>query len=254
MISREQMGAVLGDGALAAGYGGEELGRIGRVFQDASSHEPAWMTVTSSEWQGAELAVPLLLARMEAGRVAVPYTVDDVRTSPRAGTAEDLLGRVHEADLARHYGIPPAGPRTTEYTTVRPSSEHRSWRLPCIPGSIPVLRRQLRLFLDVTGLPDENLADVVLAACEAATNAVDHAGTPAGHFDVAADTEAESIRITVRDHGRWRSPVPGTGRGRGLLLMRSLSSLTVTVTPEGTTVTIDNDAAARGSWSFRRRR
>jgi anti-sigma regulatory factor (Ser/Thr protein kinase) len=131
---------------------------------------------------------------------------------------------------------------------------HRSWRLPCASGSLRVLRHELRPFLDVTALPAEELDDIVLAACEAAANAVDHAGTTTGSFDVSVAVEGERICITVRDHGRWRDPVPGTGRGRGLLLMRSLAALTVTATPEGTTVTMENRSAAGGSWSFRRRR
>jgi anti-sigma regulatory factor (Ser/Thr protein kinase) len=256
VISREQMDAVLGDGALVVGDVGQDLGRIGRVFQDASSDRPpAWMTVTSDEWDGFERVVPLALGRLVGGRVSVPYSLDDVRTAPRAGTEGRLLGRQHEEELALHYGIAaPAGPRTPAYTTVTPSSVHRSWRLPCIPGSVRLLRHELRPFLDVTALPGEELDDLVLAACEAAANAVDHAGTAAGSFDVSVAVEGERICITVRDHGRWRDPVPGTGRGRGLLLMRHLSALTVTVTPEGTTVTMENRAAAGGSWSFRRRR
>ena len=255
MITRDQMGGVLGDGALVVGDVGQDLGRIGRVFQDASSDQPpVWMTVTS-EWDGAEVVVPLALARLVAGRVSVPYSIDDVRTAPRAGTEGRLLGRQHEADLALHYGVgAPDSPRTWAYAAVTPSSVHRSWRLPCAPGSIRVLRHELRPFLDVTALPGEELDDIVLAACEAAANAVDHAGTTTGSFHVSVAVEGERICITVRDRGRWRDPVPGTGRGRGLLLMRSLSALTVTATPEGTTVTMGNRSAAGGSWSFRRRR
>jgi len=250
VITREQVLAVLGDGAVVVGDGGEDLGRIGRVFQDGSSEEPVWMTVTSGEWADAERVVPLALAHMDAGRVSVPYSVADVRTSPRAGTAEGLMGRQHEAELVRHYGIAAGGPPAWGYTTVG----HRSWRLACTGGSIRVLRRGLRPFLDLTGLPGDELDDIVLAACEAATNAVDHAGIVAGFFDVSAEVDGARIRITVRDHGRWRDPVPGTGRGRGLLLMRSLAALTVTAGPEGTTVIIENGLPERGSWSFRRRR
>ena len=256
MITREQMGGVLGDGALVVGDVGQDLGRIGRVFQDAESDQPpVWMTLTSGEWDGAEVVVPLVLARLVGGRVSVPYSLDDVRTAPRAGTAGRLLGRQHEEDLALHYGVSaPAGPRTSAYTTMSPSSVRRSWRMPCTAPSVRVLRRELRPFLDVTALPGEELDDIVLATCEAAANAVDHAGTTTGSFDVSVAVEGERICISVRDHGRWRDPVPGPGRGRGLLLMRSLSALTVTATPEGTTVTMENRPAAGGSWSFRRRR
>ena len=257
MISREQIGAVQGDGGIVIGDDGQDLGRIGQVFLDALSNQPEWMTVTSDTWDGAELVVPLALAHWDAGRVSVPYSAAVVENAPRAGISQGRLGRRHERDLFRHYGLGRAGaaaaPGPTTVLLTPPS--HREWRLPCNAKSIRALRLELRPFLDVTGLPGEELDDLVLAACEAADNAIEHAGAPvAGSFDVSVDVDGVRVEITVRDYGRWRDPVPGDGRGRGLLMMRNLSALTITVERDGTTVNLQNRSGDPGSWSVRRRR
>jgi anti-sigma regulatory factor (Ser/Thr protein kinase) len=219
------------------------------VLLDAASGQPAWLTVTGDGWDGA-LVVPLARARLAGGRVAVPYSSLVVHGAPRGSTVGGHLGAGHEDDLLRHYGLSPDPAAEPGVPATR-----REWRLPCTGRSLRGLRVELRALLDAGGLSGEERDDLVMAVSEAATNAVEHARVPApGFFDVVVEIDDGRVQATVRDYGRWRDPVPGTGRGRGLLLMRSLSALTVTATPEGTTVTMENSLAARGSWSFRRRR
>jgi anti-sigma regulatory factor (Ser/Thr protein kinase) len=246
VISLEQINSVLGDGRVVTGADGVDLGRIGRVLVDTRSGQPAWMSVTGDAWDGA-VVVPLVLARMVDGTVSVPYSSLLVQGAPRAGAGEGRLGRGQEEEVVRHYGLDPAG------TTVQQA--RREWRLPCTAHSLRLLRLELAGFLDVAGLPDEELEDLVLAASEAVTNAIEHAQTPApGFFDVLADVQGTRVEITVRDYGRWRDPTTRGRPGHGLLLMRNLSALTVTVEPRGTTVTLQNRSADRDRWSFRRRR
>jgi anti-sigma regulatory factor (Ser/Thr protein kinase) len=115
---------------------------------------------------------------------------------------------------------------------------HRQWRLPSIESAIPRIRRELRGFLDATELSDDELQDLVLAVCEAATNAVEHAQHPAvPFFDVSAGIDRGVVTVEVRDHGRWLEPTPSSYRGRGLAMMRALSDTTMTFSAHGTTVT-----------------
>ncbi len=252
MISREQIDAVLGDGRIVTGTDGQDLGRIGQVLTDALSDRPVWMTVASAKRGGVDALVPLALARFDDGRISVPYSAAVVRGAPRGSTAGGSLGRRHEADLVRYYGLGDVG--TPGVTTGRLPSR-REWRLPCTGSSVRALRLELRPYLDGTGLPGDQLDDLVLATSEAAKNAVEHARTPlAGFLDVRVDMDGKGVLITIRDYGLWRDPVPGTGRGRGLLLMRNLSALTVTAARDGTTVTLANRYADLGRWSFRHRR
>jgi anti-sigma regulatory factor (Ser/Thr protein kinase) len=113
------------------------------------------------------------------------------------------------------------------------------WRFPATPQSIPALRRALRRLFTDAGLDEEKGYDLLLAACEAATNAVEHAQDPTEPFiDVTAEVGGDRVLITVRDHGQWRERVSSMDRGRGSTLMSAVADITAVPSPEGTTVTI----------------
>lgn len=115
----------------------------------------------------------------------------------------------------------------------------KEWRLPSTERSVCSLRHGLRSFLDGTGLSPDELHDLLLAACEAATNAIEHAQHPSEPYvDVLFEVEDGQVTIVVRDHGQWRDGPTGPHRGRGLMMMAALADTTVTALPQGTTVTI----------------
>jgi anti-sigma regulatory factor (Ser/Thr protein kinase) len=100
------------------------------------------------------------------------------------------------------------------------------------------LRRQLRSFLGACRLPAADLEDLVLAACEAATNGIEHARYPSEpFFDVQAEIDDTLVRVVVRDYGRW-TPGGPDGAGLGLHLMTGLTAVSVTSGPGGTSVTL----------------
>jgi anti-sigma regulatory factor (Ser/Thr protein kinase) len=120
-----------------------------------------------------------------------------------------------------------------------PNGRRCQWHLRSVESAIPWMRRGLRAFLVDTGLPHDDVEDLVLAACEAATNAVEHAQHPTEPFFDAFITMAEGVvTIVIRDHGEWRQPTSDPYRGRGLAMMRVLADTTVSSSPDGTTVTI----------------
>ncbi|WP_254790517.1 ATP-binding protein [Blastococcus tunisiensis] len=113
------------------------------------------------------------------------------------------------------------------------------WRLPSVASSIPALRRGLRAWLAAAGVGEDHAYDLLLAACEAATNAIEHAQEPTEPYvDVTAAISGGRVRITVRDHGQWRERVPSMDRGRGSTLMSAVGEVTAIPGPEGTTVVI----------------
>jgi anti-sigma regulatory factor (Ser/Thr protein kinase) len=123
----------------------------------------------------------------------------------------------------------------------------REWRLPSTERSVCSLRHGLRSFLDDTGLSPDELHDLLLAACEAATNAIEHAQHPSEPYvDVLFEVEDGQVTIVVRDHGQWRDGPTGPHRGRGLVMMAALADTTVTSLPEGTTVTLRPSADGIG--------
>ncbi|MGY1810410.1 ATP-binding protein [Blastococcus sp. SYSU D00669] len=114
-----------------------------------------------------------------------------------------------------------------------------SWRFASSPRSIPAVRARLRAVLADAGVGEDDAYDLVLAACEAATNAIEHAQQPTEpFFDVSARVGDGAVEIAVRDYGQWRERVPSMDRGRGSALMSAVAEITATPSPAGTTVVI----------------
>ncbi|WP_237555205.1 MULTISPECIES: SpoIIE family protein phosphatase [unclassified Streptomyces] len=112
---------------------------------------------------------------------------------------------------------------------------------PAESGQLSTVRGALRGWLANAGLNPRQAQDVLVAAGEACANAVEHGrrAGPGGRVRLLASTTADTLRLTVTDNGRWRTPgvTPGVDRGRGIALMRALvHQVVITPGPEGTTV------------------
>ncbi len=112
-------------------------------------------------------------------------------------------------------------------------------RFPSSSASIPPLRRRLRSLLAGAGLDDDRAYDLVLATCEAATNAIEHAQSPSEPvITVRVDVHDGTVEIAVHDTGQWRERTASMDRGRGSMLMSAFADVSVVPGPSGTTVTI----------------
>lgn len=88
-------------------------------------------------------------------------------------------------------------------------------------------------------------SDLTLAVYEALANAAEHAypaGSEIGSMDLDAeyDTDHDTLRVVVGDHGLWRRSSGGAGspaRGRGIRLISALADdTTIDTTAQGTSV------------------
>jgi anti-sigma regulatory factor (Ser/Thr protein kinase) len=116
-------------------------------------------------------------------------------------------------------------------------------RLPARSTSLAELRAALTAWLARSGVRSGVAFDVVAAASEAASNAIEHAEAPSVPVvEVKAERLDDTLVIRVRDFGRWRTPRFDTDRNRGLMLIQSLmSQVAVDRTPGGTVVTMRLD-------------
>jgi PAS domain S-box-containing protein len=134
--------------------------------------------------------------------------------------------------------VPEAGaPDDVALLTLRtiPMEDRFEVELPTEPEALASMRAVLRRWLRHLDGSEQEIAEVVTACGEAATNAIEHAGagTP---FAISGRVDGRRVEIAVRDFGAWREPREGD-RGRGLSLMRALmDTVDVVPTAEGTTV------------------
>ena len=114
-----------------------------------------------------------------------------------------------------------------------------SHSFPARPDALAELRTRLRTWLHEHEIPEEVERGVVLAASEAAANAVEHAygsdGT--GIVTVMGVLDEEGVlEITVRDEGTWRDGDSDPDRGRGLSIMRAVADRLTVERGDGATV------------------
>jgi len=141
-------------------------------------------------------------------------------------------------DLVLAELVPDVGaPDDVALLTLRtiPMADRFRVELPTEPEALASMRALLRRWLcDVEG-SEQEIAEVITACGEAATNAIEHAGagTP---FEISGNIDGRSVEIEVRDFGAWR-PAREGDRGRGLSLMRALmDTVDVASSSKGTAV------------------
>lgn len=107
------------------------------------------------------------------------------------------------------------------------------------PHVLGGLRKTLGRWLRAAGADEDDLFDITLSTSEAAANAIEHAyGAREATFTIRCERDGQTVTVTVRDIGRWRTTRP-PGGGRGLEIMRSLlDDLQVDSDEEGTVVTM----------------
>ncbi|HEX2410738.1 MAG TPA: SpoIIE family protein phosphatase [Solirubrobacteraceae bacterium] len=123
---------------------------------------------------------------------------------------------------------------------VRPQPERLSASWPAHRESLVAVRQLLRRWLRARSATEDEIYDITVACQEACANAVEHAYRPGREsFEVEATYADRRVRVTVRDHGRWRAP-RGSNRGRGLPLMHALMErVDVEHSEEGTVVVLE---------------
>jgi anti-sigma regulatory factor (Ser/Thr protein kinase) len=121
------------------------------------------------------------------------------------------------------------------------------------PEHVATSRHQFSQWLKDIALDADQVLDVVLAASEAVTNAMEHGS----RFDATllvslqATLHGESLTVTVNDHGGWLEPSDhppawSQHRGRGLHLINELAvAVDIAGSAHGTQITMRFDVASQ---------
>jgi anti-sigma regulatory factor (Ser/Thr protein kinase) len=110
--------------------------------------------------------------------------------------------------------------------------------LPGEPRMLVEMRRALRQWLRDSAVATDDESEILVACGEACANVVRHAysTTAVGNMELEAHITDGLLEVTVRDHGRWRSPTD-RGGGWGLQLVHGLmDTVAVDRAAEGTVV------------------
>jgi serine/threonine-protein kinase RsbW len=134
-----------------------------------------------------------------------------------------------------------------------PPGRFRRHGVQAVPQTLRRLRHDLMAWVRSAGVDAVRAQDIVLASYEALANVADHAygGSGSGEVDLDASVHPDRVEVVIRDHGRWRTPVPDPQpvslRGRGLLLLRaSADRADISSGETGTVVTLAWDLAPVG--------
>lgn len=117
--------------------------------------------------------------------------------------------------------------------------EHLQLTVPAVLTQLAPLRHTLSRWLTEARATPEEVFELTVACCEAASNAIGHAyGPHRATFQVTADIRDRAVDIRVTDRGQWRPTREGEDhRGRGLDVIKAFTDNTVVEqSDEGTTV------------------
>ncbi len=111
---------------------------------------------------------------------------------------------------------------------------------PAAADQLSDIRHRLAAWLRAAAVPEETVADIVLAVNEAAANSIEHAyrGHDPDRVRIEGENDGARVHLRIIDKGSWKAAPADPGvRGRGLLLIRAVSDwLEMDCTPSGTTV------------------
>ena len=185
------------------------------------------------EDRGSQLdeGMPALLARLAGCADADPAAVvAAVLEGP--GRTDDT------AVLVVHRPAPAAGHRRQlrDVDTVL--------QVAAVPQAAGRVRSEVRPLLRRAGVDDDVAFELLLGLSEAVNNAVEHpVDTRSDQVEVRVhvDSAAATVRLEVRDSGRWRERRPSMDRGRGATLMAAGASVQVLPGQDGTAVVLSRE-------------
>ncbi len=120
--------------------------------------------------------------------------------------------------------------------------------IPADPIHLAPARAALREWLTCAGIDYDQAQDVLVAAGEAVTNAIEHGyrDLDGGTITLQATSDVDLLRLTITDTGSWKPKQAGgnSHRGRGIQIMRALME-EVDILPNSTGTTVHLAARIR---------
>jgi uncharacterized protein (TIGR02271 family) len=104
-------------GGTAVDVNGDKIGKIGQIYVDDQTGQPAWVSVNTGLFGTSESLAPLQSAVAEDDTLRLGYSKDQVKDAPNVD-ADQHLDESDEQRLYQHYGLDyGAGYESTGYET-----------------------------------------------------------------------------------------------------------------------------------------
>lgn len=102
MVSYEQLGELYD--AEVVDQDGHKVGRLGEVYLDNGTGDPAWVTVRTGWFGGRRVFCPVGNATVHHGQVQVPYPLAKLKVAPDI-PCDGHLNEQEEEELYVYYSI-----------------------------------------------------------------------------------------------------------------------------------------------------
>jgi uncharacterized protein (TIGR02271 family) len=86
------------------GADGDKIGKVGQLYLDDETNQPAWITVNTGLFGTSESFVPVQDATFSGDQVTVPFDKTKVKDAPQVA-ADGHISPEEEQDLYRYYGL-----------------------------------------------------------------------------------------------------------------------------------------------------
>jgi uncharacterized protein (TIGR02271 family) len=114
MISSQEIDQVMGSTAYDSD--GDKIGKVGQVYLDDETNQPAWVTVNTGLFGTSESFAPIENASFSGDRLTLGYDKDKVKGAPNVA-ADGHLSHEEEQQLYSYYGMSYGSGYTTDTTT-----------------------------------------------------------------------------------------------------------------------------------------
>src|SRR4051794_1847659 len=95
-------------GSEVHGSDGDKIGKVGQVYLDDQTNQPAWITVNTGLFGNSESFIPVQDATFSGSDVTVPFDKAKVKDAPQVA-ADGHIAPDEEQELYRYYGLQYAG-------------------------------------------------------------------------------------------------------------------------------------------------
>jgi stress response protein YsnF len=102
MIDAQQISSVVGSTAYDSS--GDKIGKVGQVYLDDETNQPAWVTVNTGLFGTSESFAPIENATFSGDRLTLGYDSDKVKGAPNVA-ADGHLSHEEEQQLYSYYGL-----------------------------------------------------------------------------------------------------------------------------------------------------